>query len=356
MVVKRAIQASSTPASDLRWPDWIDTAAVGRMKQAVAGRPAHAYLLTGPRGVGKSELAKAFAKAVCCPNRGDGNVAAACGQCSSCRAVERGGHPDVEVYSLESQAALADKPVRGANLSIETVRRLRAAAALLPFQSERRVLLVEDAETLLEPAQQALLKILEEPPPAVTIVLLVDEVEVLLPTVRSRCQEIPVRPVSEEAVERALLGRGIGGELAREIAVLSMGRPGWAIDAALNPKVLQTRREEWQAARAWVASSPYERLVTAFRLGEQFPKRRTAVIGTVQAAITILRRAMLGGMDDDAANEVGGLPSGGDSRPALGRAIAASLQCLSDLDANVRPRLALEAMVMAWPNRELRTS
>jgi DNA polymerase-3 subunit delta' len=270
--------------------------------------------------------------------------------CRSCRAVDRGGHPDVEVFSLETQATLTDRPGRGANVSIETVRRLRASAALFPLQSQRRLLLVEDAETLLEPAQQALLKVLEEPPPAVTIVLLADEPERLLPTVRSRCQEVAVRPVSEDAVSRALISRGVDHRLAEEIAAMSMGRPGWAIAAAADPKALEARRQEWRTAEAWLASPAYERLVTAFKFGEQFTKRRAVVIGTVQAAVAILRREMLAA----AATEEGALDA--DQRTAsealhgLRRAVVASMQCLSDLESNVRPRLALEAMVLAWPS------
>ncbi len=92
--------------------------------------------------------------------------------------------------------------------------------------------------------------------------------------------------------------------------------------------------------------------MTAFKLGEQFSKRRADVIGTIQAAIQVLREEMLraAGVGDEAPTEAGGATFTPATSPAaLGRAIAASLQCLSDLEANVRPRLALEAMVMAWP-------
>jgi DNA polymerase III subunit delta' len=346
----RPRRVDTTPGSG--WPEWADVGALRTLRAAATGRPAHAYLLSGPGGVGKSALALAFAKAVCCPHRGPGPDAEPCGTCASCRAIDRGGHPDIANFSLATQAALADKPARGANLSIETVRRLRSSASLLPYQSDRRIAIVEDAETMLEPAQQALLKILEEPPPAVTILLLADEPESLLSTVRSRCQDVRVRPVSEDRVRQALVEQGVEERAASEIAALSMGRPGWAVAAVADSKLLQARREAWEAAAEWVEAAPYERLVTAFRLGDQFTKRRVGVIGTVQAAIAILRGQMLAGVRGNGEGFDGGAEQG--SPLALGRAIAASLQCLADLEANVRPRLALEAMVLSWPNPEYR--
>jgi hypothetical protein len=93
-------------------------------------------------------------------------------------------------------------------------------------------------------------------------------------------------------------------------------------------------------------------LVTAFTLGDQFSKRRAEVVGVVQAAIELFREEMIA-----AAQAIeNGSEVASDMTPALSvsRAIVASLQCLSDLDSNVRPRLALEAMVVAWPNSELR--
>ncbi|MGH2616592.1 MAG: ATP-binding protein [Thermomicrobiales bacterium] len=311
----------------------------------------HAYLLTGQRGAGKSALARAFAQALCCPNIDPDDPSQPCGQCRSCRNVQRGVHPDVEVFSLESQARLAEKPAARGTLSIETVRSLRSAAALLPLEASRRIVIVDDAETMLEPAQQALLKTLEEPPPAVTILLLADESETLLATVRSRCQQIAVRAMTEPAVEQSLLERGTDPELAREIAELSRGCPAWAIEVAANGNLLQERRAERDAAAAWLTAPEYDRLVTAFTLGEQFGKRRAEVIGVVQAAIQSLREEMVRAAASSLPQEVrpgSGLPSA----LMLSKAVAGSLRCLADLEANVRPKLALEAMVLQWPNMD----
>lgn len=355
--VRRNASNKTVAVSNGGWPDWVDGGAVKRLQEAIQGECiGHAYLLSGPAGVGKSATARAFAQTLCCTDAERPDRAVPCGVCRSCRNVQRGAHPDVETFSLETQAVLSDKPGRQSTLTIDTVRRLRSAGSLFPLEADRRILIVDDAETLLEPAQQALLKTLEEPPPGVTLMLLADEPEVLLATVRSRCQEFTLRPIPQAAVRETLLRRGVADALAAEIATLSRGCAAWALCAVADYKLLDARREERASAARWITSPRYEQLVTAFTLGDQFSKRRPEVIGVIQAAIQLLRDEMIA-----AAQEGGRI---GENRPdpssavrsplSFSRAITSALQCLADLEANVRPRLALEAMVVAWPNLELR--
>ena len=353
---RQGVAGRATQTSEVGWPEWVDQAATARLRDVIRGeRIGHAYLLSGPKGVGKAALARAFAQALCCPDADESDRSRPCGVCRVCRNVQRDTHQDVETFSLESQAMLADKPGRGATLTIDTVRRLRSSAALLPLESDRRILIVDDAEALLEPAQQALLKTLEEPPGGVTILLLADEPEALLATVRSRCHQILVRPIPRLSVENALLSRGIDDGIAAETAMLSRGCAGWALAAASDQKLLRARRAEWESASSWISSSRYEQLVTAFTLGDQYGKRRSEVVGVLQAAIQILRDEMI-----DAAGNASRVKENGTSLVGaalaleLGRAIASSLQCLADLESNVRPKLALEAMVVAWPSSEPR--
>lgn len=334
---RQANETRPAPPAELGWPTWVDPIAVQQLREPVdAGRVGHAYLLTGPKGVGKAALASGFAQSLCCTESEDGDLPRPCSACRACRNVARRAHPDVEWFDLAAQTSF-DPDASQTSLTIDTVRRLRGAAALFPLEARRRIIIVDDAETLLEPAQQALLKTLEEPPPAVTILLLTDDAEVLLETVRSRCQDVRVRPVPEGVIERALVERGTDERESAAIAVLSRGAPAWALAAAADARLVHARQEERDAAGAWLLAEPYERLVTAFKLGEQFGKRRGEVIGVVATAVQLLREWMIQAAD------------AGSGAQAIGRALAACLQCLSDLDANVRPRLALEAMVMQWP-------
>ena len=152
---------------------------------------------------------------------------------------------------------------------------------------------------------------------------------------------------------------GVATELASEVAALSRGCAGWA--SRMLETASSTRRGDRAGVAAqWIGSDLYGRLVTAFRLGEQFTKRRSEVIGMVQAAIQILREEMIAATQPETQRKV---PKSidhsttfdlGVSALSFSRAIAASLRCLSDLESNVRPRLALEAMVLAWPSSEFR--
>ena len=315
------------------------------------GQIGQCYLLSGPKGVGKSALARAFAQALMCEQPQDGDPAQPCGVCRSCRNVLRNTHPDIELFDLHAQAVLLEaKAGKGANLTIEMVRRMRSAAALLPLEASRRLVIVDDAETLLEPAQQALLKTLEEPPLTVTILMLCDEPEALLATVRSRCQEITVRPQPLSAIAEALVARGVAGEQAQEIALLSRGSAAWAVAAVSDGPLLAARRDARAAAAAWLAGSAYERLATAYRLGDQFTKRRDDVIATVQMVVQLLREELLRVAGASALRQDHDRMASEGTLATLARALSSTLQCLSDFDANVRPRLAMEAMVLAWPS------
>jgi DNA polymerase III subunit delta' len=334
------------------WPDWCDPVAAERLREiAAGGQIGQCYLFSGPKGVGKRALARAFAQALMCERPDESDPAQSCGICRSCRNVLKSTHPDIEVFDLQTQATLLEGKVgKGTTLTIEMVRQMRAAAALLPLEASRRLIIVDDAETLLEPAQQALLKTLEEPPLTVTIILLCDEPEALLATVRSRCQEIVVRPQALSAITEALVRRGVAPEQAHEIATLSRGSAAWAVDASNDGALLSARRESRAAAAAWLAGTAYERLATAYRLGDHFTKRREDVIATVQMVVQLLREELLRVAGESALRQEEDRMAREGTLAVLARALSSTLQCLSDFNANVRPRLAMEAMVLSWPS------
>jgi DNA polymerase-3 subunit delta' len=211
---------------------------------ALAEGPAHAYLLHGPPGVGKRTAAFAFASALL----GDE------------RRVEARLHPDL--YVLE--------PL-GEMIRIDDVRALRHDLHMRPFEAERRVYLVLDAQRMNEDAADALLKDLEEPPPYAVIVLVASELGPLPPTILSRCQLVPFRRLSERAVrewigERApergedevrALARAAGGRLDRARRLLDPAAAGRrdALIAVARSTYLDADFEPGDAASVLLAAA-----------------------------------------------------------------------------------------------------
>src|SRR5688572_23563558 len=148
----------------------------------VRGTLPPSLLMAGPAGVGKRRTAVAMAEALNClqPHPADGLELDACGECTACRRIGRGVHPDVIVI----------EPGESGTIKIEQVRDVIDKAGFRPFEGRRRVVIVDEADALVVPAQNALLKTLEEPPSASVFVLVSSIPDALLPTVVSRCPRL----------------------------------------------------------------------------------------------------------------------------------------------------------------------
>jgi DNA polymerase III subunit delta' len=194
------------------------------LSAALAEGPAHAYLLHGPPGVGKRDLALLFA-------------AELLGEHTR---VERRSHPDL--YLLE--------PL-GDQIRIDDIRALRSDLHMRPFEASRRVYLIFGADTMNEDAADALLKDLEEPPSYAVIVLVANDLGPLPETIRSRCQLVPFRRLSERAVREAVRRRApeLPEEEVTTLARVAAGR----LDRAtrlLDPAAAKRREELLTVARA----------------------------------------------------------------------------------------------------------
>jgi DNA polymerase-3 subunit gamma/tau len=155
----------------------------------VSGRVAHAYLFTGPRGVGKTTTARLLAKALCCPER---RGAEACGACASCQDFVSGAPVDV----MEIDAA--------SNTGVDDIRTLRENVKYAPARGRFKVYIIDEVHMLSGAAFNAFLKTLEEPPAHVVFILATTEPKRIPATVLSRCQRFDFKPIAPELLTRSL--------------------------------------------------------------------------------------------------------------------------------------------------------
>jgi DNA polymerase III subunit delta' len=369
-------------------------AAAGRIvtgQTAAPGEMTHAWLFTGPPGSGRSVAARAFAAALQCPDGG-------CGVCAACHTTLAGTHADVRLVVPD-----------GLTIGVGDMRALVLRAASAPSGGRWQVVLVEDADRLTEAASNALLKAVEEPPERTVFLLCAPSTnpEDVSVTIRSRCRVVPLRAPAADAVAEVLVQRdGIEPATARWAARVAQGHVGRARWLARDPQAQARRRavlsvprsltrlsacfdaadalikaseEEAAAATVDVAARETEELKQALGGGGTGKGAATATRGTAgqikdlekrqkSRATRAQRDALDRALVDLAAFyrdvlmvKVG---SGGPLVHAditdLSEAAAASwepesvlrrieavLACREAIEANVKPRIAVEAMMVA---------
>jgi len=372
--------------------------AVRAIRVMAAAGPPHALLLVGPQGVGKTTLALDLAATLLCS--AEDPAARPCRSCRACRLVDHGNHPDLHRLApggagdqIKIAATSAD-PRPG-------VRELIDALALLPVEGGARVAIVEAAHRMNEDAQNALLKLLEEPPPGVHLVLCADDEDRLLPTIRSRCARVRLGAVDGRAIEALLVERGLADPpTAALLGRLAGGRPGLAAAYALDPAARTARSEIDRGLIDLLASRPSRRLADGRSLLTRAADLDAALDGTLgdgpRAAATKTARARLA--EDQPSRDV---PVAQRRRAALAlveawrvvaielvrvtlgdaghvhdatliedfvqaaagvspRAVAAFLPHLDRaaiaIRGNASPELAVDVLVLAWPRSSERTA
>jgi DNA polymerase III subunit gamma/tau len=253
-----AIYQRARPA---RFDEVVGQDHVTSLLVAAIGREAvgHAYLFSGPRGVGKTTTARLLAMAVNCDA---GIEQRPCGRCVACRAVQEGAHPDV----VELDAA--------SNNSVEDVRELREQVRLAPLRGGRRVWILDEAHMLSRAAANALLKTLEEPPPGLLFVLATTEPEKLPATILSRCQHFRFRRLSDDEIR---------GKLERLLAAAATPAELGALDLLARTADGAMRDAESLLERLLAAGAPLTVAAAETALGLP-PKERLARLATALIA------------------------------------------------------------------------
>ena len=230
-------------------------------------------IFAGLEGVGKRFTAMATAQALNClaPIKGSAPSSSssllenevspltdieldACGTCAACTRIARGVHPDVLVVT----------PGDTGSIRIEQVRDVVDRAAYRPFEGRRRAVIIDEADTLVAPAQNALLKTLEEPPPSSVFFLVTSRPDVLLPTVQSRCPRLRFRPLGPHDIAAALVTRGKHTEAeARAVAATADGSLGRALEASAGDLVDARDVAQHVLAQAAASDEPRRRMESA---------------------------------------------------------------------------------------------
>jgi DNA polymerase-3 subunit delta' len=246
------------------------------LKRALANKTlAHAYLFSGGEGAGKKMTALALAAAVNCGNAGpDGG----CGECPSCRKVAAHVHPDVHVLAAD-----------GDEIKIDQVRQVQAELALKPFEGAKKILIVDGAESMNPASANAFLKTLEEPPGEALIVLISPLPQSLLPTIRSRCQEIRFLPLPRPILAQALMRkRGLSEEDAWFLAALAQGSLGRGL--AMDVEHEKAAREELMALWSGLEQMNAGEVLTQ---AEAFSKDRDRLERLLDIGVEWLRDAIV---------------------------------------------------------------
>ena len=309
-----------------------------------------ALLLAGPAGVGKRRTAMALAESVNCqqPRATADLPRDACGECAACRRIRRGVHPDVVVI----------EPGDSGSIKIEQVRDVIDRAGYRPFEGRRRVVIIDEADALVAPAQNALLKTLEEPPPASIFVLVSSLPDALLPTVRSRCPRLRFGGLSAGDIAAVLMrDHGYSETDARAAAADADGSVGRALSAEsadLADARDSARRLLEQTARL---SDPSRRIELARNLSPAArgtpAGERDQLAACLRALASLLRdlgilaaRADAGALANaDLAPQLDALARSYDGERTM-RAYVAVDQALAALERNASPKIVADWLVL----------
>lgn len=274
-------------------------AAKERIGRAILnGTLPHALLISGPEGSGKSLFATEIAAAFNCEKKGTSEPLP-CHCCNNCRRILAGGFTDVKRLSR-----LADK----ATIGVEEIRDFREDMFLSATESDYKIYIIDNAEKMTFNAQNALLKVLEEPPANVLIMLLSESSDGILTTVKSRTQLVTTERFSESQLIAALKKKRDMGEIAtlpseEKLPVLMMsadGRIGKALSLIDDKTASETEGERSlteTVIRALKQGTPYSELYTALA---SLPTKRTELSDSLESIISALRDLILLKFDESA--------------------------------------------------------
>ena len=306
------------------------------------GRLKHAYLFTGPPGIGRRTLALRLAQAINCLQPPEPSTP--CLTCRSCRQFAAMKHPDLLITQADQV---------GGVLKVDQIRALQSRLALAPYEARYKIALLLRFEEAHASAANALLKTLEEPPERVVMLLTAQSSESLLPTIASRCEVIRLRPLPFAQVAAGLqAGWDVPAEQAHLLGHISNGRPGLAIQLTQHTELLEQRQTWLDDLHELLSSNRLAR----FAYAESITKdKHFPLADLLQTWLSYWRDILLRstGAETPLANidrqeEIEQLASRLSMKTARAT-IQAAERTLQLLDKNVNARLAMEVFLLDLP-------
>jgi DNA polymerase-3 subunit delta' len=313
-------------------------------------RVSHAYLFAGPAGVGRYDAALAFAQLLNCerPQADD-----ACGECRPCRLIAGGKYPDVRTVDVERGLLLDPRDTTKTVIGIDQVRALRREVSFPPLEGKYKVYIFVGADRMqAEVAANSLLKVLEEPPPQVVIILIAESTVPMLPTVVSRCQLVRFSLIPTAEIEQALISRhNLDRGRARFIAAIAGGQLGRAVTWATSQEDLEWREQTLQLLERMESADLLERMDAA----EEASKDKDRLPDLLDVALFWFRDFLVWqetreemyvvnlDRQETIARLAAALPGA-----VLSQRIAAIEEAKEDLRRNVHPRLLLENLFLRF--------
>lgn len=236
---------------------------IEHLKNAIKmNKVSHAYIINGEENSGKMMLAEAFAMALQCEEGKE----KPCGSCRSCHQAAARNHPDIIFIGRDEM--LEDKKTK--SISVDEIRTLlNNDIAIRPYGSKYKIYIIDNAEKMNVQAQNALLKTIEEPPSYAVIILLTSNADSFLPTIRSRCILLNIKPVEEDNIKKYLMHKYQVPDYKAEIcASFSQGNVGKAIQLASSETFNEMKREVLSLIKKMEDIEIYEMGVTIKKIGE----------------------------------------------------------------------------------------
>jgi len=309
-------------------------------KHVVNGTTRHAYLLSGPPGLGRRTMALRFAQALNCTTPSEPGIP--CGTCRDCKQIEAMQYADLTVIQADTE---------GGTLKVDQIRDSRKTLILKPYMSKYRVALFLRFQEANDNAANALLKTLEEAPSYAVLILTADNPEQLLPTIVSRCEVLRLRPLSVDEVQRDLESRGMERGRAKLLAHISGGRPGYAQRLIEDDNLLDKREERLNDLLTLLPASRVEKFKYADQLARDKDSMRQAVTFWLSYWRDVMLRTAQADtplVNVDRNLEIEDLAGQLDLSSA--RKVVGNLEnTLEKMDRNVNPRLLAEVLLLDLP-------